>query len=468
MARLLIVDDEASICWGIQRVAESLGHEASTVSSAELALEQLQEVAFDLVILDVRLPGMDGLTAIDQIRQLAGDVPIILMTAFGDLETAVTAVRSQVFDYVVKPFDMEKVRGSIVRALQQPTRAEKSGSEVSVEGFVGQTPVMQETYSQIALAAGSEACVLIQGESGTGKELAAHAIHRHSARSEGPFVVVNVASLSESLAESELFGHVRGAFTGAERDRPGLLQQADGGTLFLDEVAEIPLPLQVKLLRVLETGVLTPVGGETPRQTNFRLISATHRGLLGEVEEGRFRHDLYFRISAFQVILPALRERIDDIVPLAEYFLTRLAAGTETQQRLSGDVCEMLRGRPWYGNVRELRNAVEHARIVARGGMISVEHLPPAAPASVVGGKATSRSLESQIHVLLRQWTEKTLGDSQQEGELYDRLLALVEPPTLEQVLNENSQQFAASARILGIHRTTLRKKVELYGLEKP
>ena len=467
MAKLLIVDDEPSICWGLQRVAETLGHEACTTSSAESALEQLQQATFDLVILDVRLPGMDGLTAIDQIRQRAGDVPIILITAFGDLETAVAAVRSQVFDYVVKPFDVEKVRGSIIRGLQQPAQTEKSNAGVSVEGFVGTTPVMQEAFNQIALAAASESCVLIQGESGTGKELAAHAIHRHSGRSAGPFVVVNVASLSEALAESELFGHVRGAFTGAEQDRLGLLQQADGGTLFLDEVAEIPLPLQVKLLRVLETGVITPVGAETPRQTSFRLISATHRKLLEEVERGRFRHDLYFRISAFQVNLPALRERVDDIVPLAEHFLRGLATAAGSQEQLSREVCEALRERRWYGNVRELRNAMEHAMILARGGTITVEHLPPAAPASVVGGQVTSLSLESQIQLLVRQWIEKTLGDVEPEGDLYDRLLALVEPPALDQVLSENAHQFAASARILGMHRTTLRKKAELYGLDK-
>ncbi|MAR09723.1 MAG: Fis family transcriptional regulator [Blastopirellula sp.] len=467
MARLLIVDDEPAIGWGLQRVAESLGHEARTTSSAESALEQLQEATFDLVILDVRLPGMDGLTAIEQIRTRAGDVPIILITAFGDLETAVAAVRSQVFDYLVKPFDVEKVRGSIVRALQQPVSAVLSDGEVSVAGFVGTTPIMQEAFSQIALAAASEACVLIQGESGTGKELAAHAIHRHSAQSEGPFVVVNVASLSEALAESELFGHVRGAFTGAEQDRAGLLQQADGGTLFLDELAEIPLPLQVKLLRVLETGVITPVGAETSRKINFRLISATHRNLLGEVEQGRFRHDLYFRISAFQVNLPALRERVDDIVPLAEYFLRTLSDDKASQERLSREVGQALRARQWYGNVRELRNAIEHAMILARGGAITAEHLPPAAPASVMGGNATSDSLDSQIQVLLRQWAEKTLGDAEQAGDLHDRLLALVEPPALEQVLSENGHQFAASARVLGMHRTTLRKKAEQYGLDK-
>ena len=249
---------------------------------------------------------MDGLTAISHFRQQLGNVPIIVITAYGDLRTAVAAVRQGAFEYIVKPFDAHRVQHVLERALATP-QLDAPHRVTVVDGFVGKTPAMQEAFNQIALASASNACVLLQGESGTGKELAARAIHKHSRRAQQPFVVINVASLSETLAESELFGHVRGAFTGADHARTGLLVRADGGTLFLDEVADIPLPVQIKLLRAVEHGEVTPVGANDPVKTNFRVISASHQNLLSKVQEGAFRHDLYFRISAFRITLPPLR-----------------------------------------------------------------------------------------------------------------------------------------------------------------
>ncbi len=465
MSKLLVVDDEQSICWGVERLGREMGHAVATASSAERAFEVAEQFQPDVILLDVRLPGIDGLAAMDQLRQRAGQIPIIVMTAYGDLNTAVQAVRNGAFDYLVKPFDLSKLRQALERAMTPVVAADPQDSIRAVEGFVATSAIMQEVFNSLALAASSNACVLLQGESGTGKELAARAIHKFSRRADQPFVVVNIASLSETLAESELFGHVRGAFTGADQPRTGLLAQAHGGTLFLDEVAEIPLPIQVKLLRALEQREVVPVGSGLAVPTDFRLISATHQNLQALVPSGAFRHDLYFRISAFQVQLPPLRDRRDDILPLAEYFVREVSEPGDEPNRLSEATRRELQRRDWRGNVRELRNAVEHALIVARGGTIEPMHLPSPI-ASLDPPAATNGDLEQQVAQLLAAWTERRLADETSEGVLYEQLLALVEPPVLEQVLRQHANQFAASARVLGLHRTTLRKKIEQYHLE--
>jgi DNA-binding NtrC family response regulator len=469
VAKLLVIDDEQSICWGIRRLGEKMGHEVLTASSAEHGLECVQTAPVDVIILDVRLPGMDGLSAIEQLRRYVGPIPIIVITAYGDLNTAVQAVRHGAFEYIIKPFDVERVKQVLARAIEGPRRATAPASSVAaVEGFVGHTPVMQQAFNQIALAAASDASVLLQGESGTGKELAARAIHKYSARSHMPFVVVNIASLSSTLAESELFGHVKGAFTGADQSRGGLLVRANGGTLFLDEIADIPLPTQVKLLRALEHGEVTPVGADSPVRTDFRVISATHQDLLTRVQQGTFRHDLYFRISAFRITLPPLRQRREDIVPLSEYFLDVLCREHTQRCHLSADACRELEIRAWHGNVRELRNAIEHAVIVARGGTIVPEHLPAVASSAVAPDDTHRDDIATRIDALLRHWTASRLADPDQAGNLYDQLLTIVEPPVLQTVLERQAGQCAAAARILGLHRTTLRKKIDQHELSGP
>jgi two-component system nitrogen regulation response regulator GlnG len=473
MAKLLVIDDEPSICWGLERLAKRLGHEAASAGTAEQGIALARRTPADVVLLDVRLPGQDGLEALVELRSLLGTVPVIVMTAYGDLGTAVEAVRRGAFEYVVKPFDLAQIERVIARALDSRLAEERTAPPAplpaSLDGLIGRSPAMQEVFKRIALAAPSDACVLLHGESGTGKELMARAIHRYSPRAGGPFVAVNLAAVNPTLAESELFGHVRGAFTGAEANRSGLLEQADGGTLFLDEVADISLPMQVKLLRALEHGEVTPVGANRPVRTNFRLISASHQDLAARVRAGEFRHDLFYRLCTFSIELPPLRARGNDVELLAQYFVAALSPPERRGNlRLASETLAELQQRPWHGNVRELRNAVEHALVVARDGLVLPEHLPPPLKDLLAGSAATVSAdrPEEQIGVLLGEWTRNHLSGGESSVALYDTFLALVEPPLLAAALEANRGQCASAARALGIHRTTLRKKIDQYGIE--
>jgi two-component system nitrogen regulation response regulator GlnG len=464
LSHILIVDDEQSIGWGLSKLAEGLGHSAATAASAEQGLDAVRRRRPDVILLDVRLPGMDGLTAMEHFCRATGGAPIIVMTAYGELSTAVQAVRNGAFDYLTKPFDLDVAQRAIERALQHIQRPPEPASRAAKDPaglIVGASPAMQEVFKRIALVAASDACVHLCGESGTGKEVVARAIHRYSRRAAGAFVAVNVASLSPTLAESELFGHVRGAFTGAEQSRKGLLEQADGGTIFLDEVADIPLTLQVKLLRVLEHGEILPVGGDRSVRSDFRLISATHRNLAQRVAEGTFRHDLYFRLVTFEIEMPALRQRVDDIAALVDHFLDLLAEkNASSRPAISPEALAELRHRDWFGNVRELRNAVEHAMILARGGIIVPEHLPPAMLPTGRPGPAGANT-EEAIAALVRQWAQSQLASADDSPDLYERLLKLVEPPLLQETVAHYGGQVLAAARRLGLHRTTVKKKLE-------
>jgi len=464
MAHLLIIDDEDSICWGFSRLAEEMGHSAGTAASAEEGLKLAKIRPPDLVVLDVRLPGMDGLSAMRHFREQLGNVPIIVITAYGELPTAVKAVRNGAFDYLTKPFDLAVAQRAIERALKGPPPPREPSAQPSLDEdhLVGKSSAMQQVFKRVALVAASDACVHLRGESGTGKELAARAVHRYSRRAAAPFVAINVASLSPTLAESELFGHTRGAFTGADQPRRGLLEQADSGTIFLDEVADIPMAIQVKLLRALEHREVLPVGANRPVQSDFRIISATHQNLPERVAQGAFRHDLYFRLIAFEIEIPPLRHRREDIPPLAEHFLALLAAKSgRPVPSISQDAMEELERLPWHGNVRELRNAIEHAMVLARSGTIAVEHLPPPMPASLV----SEHIHEDALARLVRQWTETRLHAPDEPRDLHSALLRVVEPPFLRAAIQYHHGQCATAARRLGLHRTTLRKKLNQYGI---
>lgn len=470
MGRVLIVDDEPSICWAFRESLTDVGHSVEIAATAEEGLRIAGENPPDAVILDVRLPGIDGLTAMDAFRELVGPVPIVVMTAFGGLETAVKAIEGGAYEYLVKPFDLDTGTTVVRRALE--TRKERPGSrtgevERGGEQLIGSSPAMQEVFKKVALVAPTGVPVLLTGESGTGKDGVARAIHRHGPRRNGPFLPVCVAALSPNLIERELFGHVRGAFTGADHDRKGLLELANGGTVLLDEIGDVPLALQVKLLRAIEQSEITPVGDARPRSVDIRFIAATNRPLAELMAAGQFREDLFFRLSVFPIHLPALRDRRDDIPALAEHFLSQTRLPDVAPSRFSKEVLTELISRSWKGNVRELRNAVEHAAIVARGRPIRTEHLPPpggpgsAGPSASIAGEGLDDRLLS--------WASHEAADSMHETTpLYDRFLALVEPPLLKAALDACGQNRAATAEKLGIHRSTLRQKLRKYGMDGP
>ncbi len=366
MSRVLIVDDEESICWGLDRLLGESGHRVTIASSAEEGISAAERERFDLIVLDVRLPGMDGLSAMPRFALAAHKTPIVVITAFGNLDTAVGALGNGAFDYLAKPFDLEQFAAVAERALAHGRASRLAPSEPfaadASDELVGVSPAMQEVFKRIALVAPTDASVLITGDSGSGKELVARAIHRHSTRAARPFVPVNLASLSPTLVESELFGHVRGAFTGAETGRQGLLELSDGATVFFDEAADIPPSVQVKLLRVLEQHEVTPVGDTRPRKTRFRVIAATNRDLKREFHSGAFRQDLYFRLAVFEIALPPLCRRDDDVALLAQRFLQRMATSGQPAGNLTERALAELKRRRWCGNVRELKNAIEHGR----------------------------------------------------------------------------------------------------------
>jgi two-component system nitrogen regulation response regulator GlnG len=462
--KILIIDDEESICWGLARLCQKMSLDCVTASSAEAGLKLAREQKFQVVIMDVRLPGMDGLTAIRQFHEQLGPVPIIIITAFGDLATAISAIQNNAFEYIVKPFELQSVEQTLNQAVATwrianetpPENLEGDGNATPNSGLIGSSAVMQEVFKQIALTTTTRSPVLILGESGTGKELTARAIHRFSSRSAGPFVAVNLASINPALAESELFGHVQGAYTGAETDRMGLVQQAAGGTLFLDEVAEIPLDIQVKLLRVLDQNEVTPVGSNRPVRTDFRLLSATHQDLLARINHGEFRHDLFYRLRTIEIRLPPLREHPQDIPALVHHFLAAAARPGQPVPKVSTEFMHALQDWRWPGNVRELRNVVERAAVLARGGVLTDNHIENMHESSSI---SHSVEIESQIRRLVSDWLRRNWEHS--SGRLYEHFLGVVDPAIFQAAYELSDRQYSAAARKLGIHRTTLKKKLE-------
>jgi two-component system nitrogen regulation response regulator GlnG len=466
---VLVVDDEEAICWSLRRALEQEGYGVSIAASAEEAFTAVAGKRPDAIILDVRLPGLDGLSALARLREQAGNAPVIVVTAYGNLTTAVRALEGGAFEYLAKPFDLGQALEAVTRALaaaeHQPEPGEPgtpaAGAQAVADGeeIIGQSAAMQMVFKRIALVASREACVLITGESGTGKELVARAIHRHSLRRERPFLPVHVAALNPSLVESELFGHVKGAFTGAAQSRPGLFALGEGGTIFLDEVADIPLAVQVKLLRALEHNEILPVGGNQPQALNLRILAATHQDLARKVADGSFRHDLFFRLNVFQIHLPPLRERIEDIPILAAHFLRRFEPRTPP---LTAETIRFLQQLPWFGNVRELRNALEHAAIIARGGPLRPEHFPR------FSSQALPANASEQLGEAVRAWLADRLqpDTGSKPADLYAELLRCVEPPLFAEVIRRVAGNRWEAGRWLGLNRATVRKKLGEFGLE--
>jgi len=379
MSQILIIEDEDVIRDALLHLLGRRGYRVAGAASVEQAEREQNLQGFDLIIADVRLPGVPGTEAIGR----SGGVPVLIMTSYASVRSAVEAMKLGAVDYIAKPFDHEELLIQVRRILKQRSRerrAQALKSDVDrswpVKGMVGRSPAMEEVCRHIAKVAPTDSTVLILGESGTGKELVARAVHEQSARADAPFVTVNCAAIPETLIESELFGHEKGAFTGAETARPGLVLSADGGTLFLDEIGELPEAAQSRLLRVLQDGEIRPVGSEQSRRTDIRLISATHRDLRQRVQEGAFRSDLYFRLRVVELKLPPLRERGDDIEELANFLLEKSVRKLNKQaMELTPETLEAIRAYHWPGNVRELENAMERAVILCDHGHITPELL---------------------------------------------------------------------------------------------
>jgi DNA-binding NtrC family response regulator len=382
--KILVVDDEASARTSLAEILRQEGYDVETAADAFKALGRMPEFEPDLVLTDLHMPGMDGVGLLRKLKELDVDLPVVLMTAFGGVEAAVSAMREGAADYLTKPLNMDELVIILERAIERVKLKREASAlrtrlheRYSFDNIVGSSPEMQRVFKAVAQIAPSRATVLITGESGTGKELVAAAIHHHSPRTHGPFVKLHCAALAESLLESELFGHERGAFTGADRKREGRFEQANGGTLFLDEIGEISASTQVKLLRVLQEREFERVGGTQTLRVDVRVVVATNRDLKEMVAAGKFREDLYYRLNVINLNLPSLRHRASDVPALALHFLKRYAA--ENGKPVSAIADEALRqivNYPWPGNVRELENVIERAVVLAEGESIELRHLP--------------------------------------------------------------------------------------------
>ncbi len=453
-ARILITDDDAVSCQLFTEVLEKEGYHVDWAQSGEEALEQLKKSRYDLLLVDVRLPMMSGLDVTRTVRKEHLELPVVVMTAFGSIETAIEAIREGAYDYISKPMNLEELKKTVERALktQRNQREQVRGKAEDGEqtgAVIGRSAAMVEVYKTVAKAAQTKSTVLILGESGTGKELIARAIHQHSQRVGGPFVAVDCGALTETLLESELFGHVRGAFTGAVADKKGVFEEANGGTCFLDEIGDIGPVMQAKLLRVLQEQEVKRVGAQKWTSIDVRVIAATNKNLEDLVRKGALREDLYYRLKVVTIYLPSLRERPEDIPCLAEYFLKRYSHESgKTLTAISGDAMDLLRAYSWPGNIRELENAIEQAVVFSSQPVLTPEDLP--------------------VHVREKAPFNSTCNLCQDGAPLFS------DNPTLEEVkkryvlyvLERTRRNIAQAAKILNIDRRSLYRMLARYKIE--
>ena len=395
-ARILIVDDDHGQRSLLETFLQAKGFRTQSVASGEAALQLLREDTFSLMISDVRMPGMSGIETLRRVREKDLALPVLLVTAFADIRSAVSAMRDGALNYLTKPIDLDELMSSVRLALAPsgsgPVAVEKDEPELPA-GVVTQSAMMRAVFRDAAVIAPSATRVLITGESGVGKEVVADAIHAWSRRAAGPLVKINCAAIPENLLESELFGHEKGSFTGAVQQRIGRFEEANGGTIFLDEIGELPLPLQAKLLRVINDGTFRRIGSARDLQTDARVLAATNRDLEVQIAEGRFREDLFYRLNVMEIHLPPLRERPEDILPLATYFIGQFS---RQKSRFSASVSAALTRYRWPGNVRELRNAMERAALLSRGEIVLPEHLPARILTATAGASAEGNPADAQ------------------------------------------------------------------------
>jgi len=487
MDKLLLVDDEADVQYSFRRIFDSPEIELSTAGSGEEALRVIPKLRPDLVIMDIRMGGMNGLDTLRQLRKADCKLPVLMMTAYGTTQTAIEAMKLGAYDYLLKPFDVPKLKEIVFGALKAARDMRRVvsyqpllESEDYDVGVIGRSEAMQRVFKLIGQLASSEATALITGESGTGKELVARAIYHHSDRSQKPFVAINCAAIPENLLESELFGHEKGAFTGAANQRIGKFEQCNGGTIFLDEIGDMSLPTQTKILRVLQSGSFERVGGNQPVQVSVRVIAATNKPLEQAVAAKEFREDLFYRLNVVRIEMPPLRERREDIPLLINYFLRKRAGSGRAQPKsIAPEAVRLLEQYHWPGNVRELENVIQRCIVVTKGDVILPIDLPeeilrgagsttPAPPAPAISSAEPNHSaplpaasapgdLPSMARLLF-QWARSN-------AQL--KVIPAVERELVICALNETRGNQVQAAKLLGITRATLRKRVEKFGIKQ-
>jgi two-component system nitrogen regulation response regulator GlnG len=458
-----VVDDDQSVRWVLEKALRQADMNARSFERAEHLLEAIEHGQPDVLITDVRMPGMSGLTLLERLRNSCPQLPIIVITAHSDLENAVAAYKGGAFEYLPKPFDIDEAINLVKKAARKNGGAKASAATgaQAIPSLIGQAPAMQEVFRSIGRLAGSSMTVLITGESGTGKELIAQALHEHSPRANKPFVALNTSAIAAELLESELFGHEKGAFTGADARRIGRFEQANGGTLFLDEIGDMSPALQTRLLRVLAESEFYRVGGQSSIQVDVRVIAATNQDLARAVKESRFREDLYHRLNVIRINSPPLRQRRADIPLLLNHYLAEAAKELEAPAKtIDADAIDVLQGYDWPGNVRQLVNATRRLTVTAPGTVITTQDIP-----LDLGGDVPSQRAVQDWTRSLASWAEKQLSN-RAGGPLLDTALPEFEKTLIQTAMSQTNGHRQEAAKLLGWGRNTLARKMKSLHLE--
>ena len=469
---ILIADDDSAIRTVLNQALARAGYAPRATGNAATLWRWASQGEGDVVITDVVMPDENAFDFIPRLKKLRPDLPIIVMSAQNTLMTALTAAERGAFEYLPKPFDLQEVVAVVGRALREPVRKQPrppSENDPDELPLIGRSPAMQEIYRTLARLTQSELTVLITGESGTGKELVAQVLHEHGKRRNGAFVAINMAAIPRELIESELFGHEKGAFTGAQTRTQGRFEQAEGGTLFLDEIGDMPLEAQTRLLRVLQQGEYTTVGGRTPIKTNVRIIAATHRDLRSQIQQGLFREDLYYRLNVVPLRLPPLRERLEDVGDLVRHFLRRCASEGMGQRSIETAAIERLRQHKWPGNVRELENVVRRLVALSSDEILTLEAVerelqdivPPPSPEDPEHQASLSELVERHLADYFASF-----GNELPPAGIYERVIREVEKPLLTAALTATRGNQIRAAELLGLNRNTLRSRIKLLDIQ--
>ena len=461
MSAVWILDDDKSIRWVFEKALEKANLPFKIFSNTNEAINQFNHDKPSVIVSDIRMPGESGLSFLAKVKDKFPEIPIIIMTAYSDLDTAVASFQKGAFEYIAKPFDINHVINIINKALEKNINPDSHVDEKfdpkNYPDIIGHAPLMQEVYRIIGKLSETNASVLINGESGSGKELVANAIHKNSSHKNGPFIAINTAAIPNELLEAELFGHEKGAFTGASQVKKGRFEQASNGTLFLDEIGDMPVDLQTRLLRILNDGYFYRIGGQDQIKSNVRVITATHQNLEKLVKEGKFREDLFHRLNVIRIKVPALRERLEDLPLLSDFFLKRSASQLNVKPKIiSQDVLEFFKNLNWPGNVRQLENTCHWLTVMTSGKIINVSDLP-----DEIKNETTLFSIDGSVS--WRDGLKKIVFNAIVQGEanIYANLIGQAEKLIIEQALKQTKNRKIDAAKLLGIGRNTITRKIK-------